>query len=236
MQILGLARTTLLDYPGRVAASIFLGGCNFRCPYCHNKDIVLKSKSVTPYSTDEIFAFLEKRKQVLSGVCITGGEPTLHEDLPDLIASIKKLGYCVKLDTNGTNPAMLERLIADDLIDYCAMDIKNAPEKYGLTIGLDAPHAAAYDLSAVKTSARLLLAQSKIPYEFRTTVTAELHDGKDFRAIAEWIAGAMAYYLQPYKDSDGVLRKGFHTPAQEMLESYVAICKPLIPNTALRGV
>jgi len=258
MFILGLNKTTLLDYPCRVAATIFTGGCNFLCPYCHNKDIVLKSNAITPYTETEIFSFLQKRKHVLTGVCITGGEPTLHDDLPDFIKHIKELGYAVKLDTNGTNPQMLEYLIKNNLIDYCAMDIKNAPQKYAQTIGLqsssalaqtstcpgctnDALPANAYMehssiLSAVTSSIHFLITQQAIPYEFRTTVVRELHSSADLPAIADWIAGAKAYFLQSYVDSDGVLCPGYHAPTKETLESYVSFFQKYIPNTMLRGI
>ena len=168
MLILGLTKTTLLDYPEHVAATLFTGGCNFRCPYCHNRDIVLQSSTLPPLAEDEIFSFLRKRQHVLSGVCITGGEPTLHQDLPAFIERIRALGYLVKLDTNGSNPQMLCSLIQDRLINYCAMDIKNAPEKYAVTAGCQ-------NLAAVKESVQLLLRQQTVPYEFRTTLVAELH-------------------------------------------------------------
>lgn len=235
MLILGLNKTTLLDYPERVAATIFTGGCNFRCPYCHNKDIVLKSESITSIDEKDLFSFLKKRCHVLTGVCITGGEPTLHHDLPDFIKRIKDLGYHVKLDTNGTNPHMLEKLISSGLIDYCAMDIKNSPDKYGITIGLARDKAAAFDLSAVHTSVHLLMAQKRIPYEFRTTIVKELHEEEDMLAISHWISGAEAYFLQSYTDSEGVLCSGFHAHSEETLKSYAELCRPLIPNTLLRG-
>ena len=235
MLILGLNKTTLLDYPGHVAATIFTGGCNFRCPYCHNRDIVLKNASLVPLTTDEIFSFLKKRRSVLTGVCITGGEPTLYPDLPDLIRQIKELGYLVKLDSNGTNPQMLQNLIHTGLIDYCAMDIKNAPEKYGTTVGYDNSHAK-FDLTAIDESVHILIQQKMIPYEFRTTIVRELHDETDLLAISRWIAGADAYFLQSYTDSDGVLCDGYHAHSEETLQKYVTLCRPSIPNTVLRGV
>lgn len=236
MLILGLNKTTLLDYPGRVAATLFTGGCNFRCPYCHNKDIVLKNEAVVPYEESEVFSFLEKRRRVLTGVCITGGEPTLHPDLPDFIRRIRESGYCVKLDTNGSNPEMLEALIGDGLIDYCAMDIKNSPAKYGLTIGLDGQALSSFDLSAIKASVKILMSQQTIPYEFRTTIVRELHEKKDMLAIAQWIAGADAYFLQSYTDSEGVLCRGFHAHSEETLRSYASLCQKFVPNTSLRGI
>lgn len=235
MVILGLHKTTLLDYPEHVAATLFTGGCNFRCPYCHNKDIVQMAESLVPLSESEFFSFLKKRHGILTGVCITGGEPTLHADLPDLIQRIKTLGYLVKLDTNGTNPKMLESLISANLIDYCAMDIKNAPEKYSVTVGA-ASNNSFLDLSAINQSIQLLLWQQTIAYEFRTTIVQELHSEADLRAICQWIAGAQAYFLQSYQDSEGVLQKGFHAHSAEILQSYVTLCRQYIPNTTLRGV
>ncbi len=235
MLILGLTKTTLLDYPEHVAATLFTGGCNFRCPYCHNRALILQDSTMQPLSEDEVCSFLLRRQHVLSGVCITGGEPTLHPDLPDLIRRIRALGYLVKLDTNGTNPQMLRALLQDGLIDYCAMDIKNAPEKYAATVGSPGNSEAVFDLSAVKESVQILLRQRKIPYEFRTTVVAELHSAADFPAIAKWIAGANAYYLQSFVDSTGVLTPGFHAPSAESMQSYADLCRPFIPNTNLRG-
>lgn len=236
MLILGLNKTTLLDYPGHVAATLFTGGCNFRCPYCHNRDIVLKNKSLVPLAPEEVLAFLKKRQNVLTGVCITGGEPTLHTDLPDWIRQIRALGYLVKLDTNGTNPQMLQSLIETGLIDYCAMDIKNTPEKYGMTAGLESGNHVRFDLAAISESAKILIQQKKIPYEFRTTIVRELHDESDMHVISKWIAGAEAYFLQSYTDSAGVLCEGYHAHPEETLQKYVSICRRFIPNTVLRGV
>lgn len=235
MFILGLSKTTLLDFPGHVAATLFIGGCNFRCPYCHNRDIVLKNESLIPLTTEEIFAFLKKRRNVLTGVCITGGEPTLYPDLPDLIRQIKELGYLVKLDSNGTNPQMLHYLIDSGLIDYCAMDIKNAPEKYGITVGFHSHHPK-LDLTAINESVHILMQQKLIPYEFRTTVVKELHEESDMLAISQWIAGADAYFLQSYTDSDGVLCDGYHAHTEVTLQKYALLCRQSIPNTFLRGM
>lgn len=235
MLILGLTKTTLLDYPGHVAAALFAGGCNFRCPYCHNSDIVLKSNSLTAIADREILSFLNKRRSVLTGVCITGGEPTLYSDLPDLITQIRKLGYLVKLDTNGTNPQMLHDLIRAGLIDYCAMDIKNSPEKYGVTTGFP-KDCAAFNLTAIEESVEILMHQNQISYEFRTTIVKELHDETDMLAISQWIAGAEAYFLQSYKDSDGVFCQGFHAHPAETLQMYVTLCRQFVHNTFLRGV
>lgn len=242
MKILGLNKTTLLDYPNRVACTIFLGGCNFRCPFCHNKDIVLASDYITEYSQDNIFTFLKKRKGILTGVCVTGGEPTVHNDLPDFIAAIKQLGYKVKLDTNGSNPAMLAQLISDGMIDYCAMDIKNCPEKYDISVSFPASATpAVYDFASIRQSVEILLSQSctdssGFTYEFRTTLVKELHEEPDLHAICKWIAGANAYYLQSYVESDGVFCKSFHAHDENTLASFERLCQAYIPNTHLRGV
>ena len=242
MRILGLNKTTLLDYPERVACTIFLGGCNFRCPFCHNKDIVLASDSIGEYSQDEIFAFLKKRRGVLTGVCITGGEPTIHNDLPDFIAAIKQLGYKVKLDTNGSNPTMLSSLITNKLIDYCAMDIKNSPDKYDTSVSFStSPLPSEFDLTKIKQSVEILLSQpctgeNSFFYEFRTTLVKELHEETDIHAICQWLTGANAYYLQSYVESDGVFLKDFHTHDEDTLARFELLCQTYIPNTHLRGI
>jgi len=244
MQILGLQKTTLLDYPGRVACTIFLGGCNFRCPFCHNKDIVLASgcnNNANPITKEALFSFLKKRRNILAGVCITGGEPTIHSDLPDFIAEMKKLDYKVKLDTNGTNPQMLSVLIGEKLIDYCAMDIKNCPEKYDTSVNFESSGVSvSFEIADIKKSAALLLSQpcaekDSFSYEFRTTLVRELHDEADVLAICKWIAGANAYYLQPYAESDGVFRKEFHAHDEDTLARFERLCHTYIPNTHLRG-
>lgn len=241
MKISGLNKTTLLDYPGKVACTVFLSGCNMRCPFCHNSGLVL-SNITTSYTKEEILSFLKKRSSILSGVCITGGEPTLNHDLPDFISDIKHLGYAVKLDTNGSNPNMLRSLISDGLIDYCAMDIKNSPQKYDFTVSFDnSDTPAVYSLTDIEESVRILLAQScndkkGFSYEFRTTVVKELHDKSDIEQICQWIKGANAYYLQSYVESDGVFLRQFHPYDKETLTQLETLCQTYIPNTRLRGV
>lgn len=242
MKILGLNKTTLLDYPKRVACTIFLGGCNFRCPFCHNQDIVLSSDCIDEYSQDEILMFLKKRRGILTGICITGGEPTIHNDLPDLIAKFKQLGYKVKLDTNGSNPTMLASLIADGLIDYCAMDIKNCPQKYDTSVSFPSSSThVQYNFADIQQSVKILLSQpctdeNSFSYEFRTTLVKELHDETDLHAICQWLAGANAYYLQPYTESDGVFCKGFHAHDDDTLMHFERLCQAYISNTHLRGI
>ena len=205
MRIVGLMKTTLLDYPGKVASTIFTGGCNFRCPYCHNGDLVLNHTTMEPYSEEEIFSHLNKRKNTLNGVCITGGEPTLQSELPEFIRKVKTLNLLVKLDTNGTNPAMLRSLLEEGLLDYVAMDIKHCRSKYN-----DVACMNPLNLQNIEESVDILK-NCNIDYEFRTTVTRELHKMEDFEEIGKWIEGSKAYYLQPYKESEQVISKIFTT-------------------------
>lgn len=237
MLILGLNKTTLLDYPEHVAATIFTGGCNLRCPFCHNRELVFAADSlraglVTPYAANEVLAFLKKRRGILTGVCVTGGEPTLQPDLADFLYEIKQLGLLVKLDTNGFHPDVLHRLLDQKLIDYCAIDIKNSPQHYAATIGVDEP-----DMAALEASVSCLLScNGTFSYEFRTTIVKELHAEEDMYAIREWIRGARAYYLQSYQDSAQVIRTGYHAHDTATLLRFADICRETIPATALRGV
>ena len=215
MLLLGLTKTTLLDYPGHVASTIFTGGCNFRCPFCHNGQLVLNPAGEESISEEEVFDHLRKRKNVLDGVCITGGEPTIQADLYIFIQKIKDMGYSIKLDTNGTNPQLLEKLVEDKLIDYVAMDVKNTSLKYPETA-----FCTENALKRVKESVDYLL-KGMIPYEFRTTVVRELHDAGDLKEIASWIAGADCWYIQSYKDSDNVIDHRFHAYSKEELEEMI---------------
>lgn len=199
MLINGLVKTSLVDYPGHVAATLFTSGCNMHCPFCHNKDLVIKSEGLESYTESEIINFLEKRKTKLEGVCITGGEPTLQTDLIFFIEKIKHLGYKIKLDTNGLNPHIIKQLLENKFIDYIAMDIKNSPSKYSLTTGLP-------DINLDKIEKSInIIKSSQIKYEFRTTVIKEHHNQKDFEEIADWLSGSLKYVLQPYKNSDNQL-------------------------------
>ena len=231
MKICGLQKMTLLDYPGRVACTIFTGGCDFRCPFCHNFELVDGSAPAV-MEPEEILSFLKKRKGLLDGVAITGGEPLIHADLPDLVRRIRDLGYPVKLDTNGNHPEALERMVSEGLLDYVAMDVKNAPDRYAGTAGL-----AQMDLGAVRESVRFLLSgEGPADYEFRTTTVAQLHDEDSFREIGAWIAGAKRYFLQPFTDRDTVPYAGFSAPSDEEMHRYLEIVKPLVPTAQLRGV
>ena len=214
--ISGLQKMTLLDYPGKVACTVFLQGCNFRCPFCHNSDLLGKEGPDT-MEVETLLAFLKKRVGLLDAVCITGGEPTLQPGLEALIEKIKELGYLVKLDTNGNRPEVLKSLVQKKLIDYVAMDIKNSPAKYGMTAGV--PNMG---LDRVEQSIAFLLA-GNVAYEFRTTVADELHEPEDFSAIGQWLNRldpqhkAAAFFIQPYVDRESVLTAGLHTPTKEKL-------------------
>ena len=232
MHIEAYQKLTLLDFPGRTAATIFTHGCNFRCPFCHNAGLVIRgSESTIPES--EIIDYLEKRKKLLDGVCITGGEPLLQKDIADFIRKVKALGYLVKLDTNGSFPEKLEELINEGIIDYVAMDIKNSPNKYPLTAG--APQDI---VSKIQKSVNILMTCG-IDYEFRTTVCKGLHTVEDMAAIGEWLKGAKAYYLQPFKDSGDIICGGEKAPdfalKAEETEALLAAVKPFIENSSVRG-
>ena len=211
MLILGLTKTTLLDYPGKVAATVFTGGCNFRCPFCHNGQLVLNAAKEPQISEDEVFEHLNKRRNILEGICVTGGEPTIQADLVEFIAKIKDMGYSIKLDTNGSNPAKMRELIDKQLIDYVAMDVKNSKEKYFMT-----SKCSELMLEKVEESIQMLLSGC-ISYEFRTTVVNPLHTKEDLEEIARWIDGASAWYIQSYKESDHIIEKGMSSYSKEEL-------------------
>jgi pyruvate formate lyase activating enzyme len=230
MQIHGFNKTTLLDYPKHLAATIFFGGCNMRCPFCHNASLVSGIASQPIIPEQEVLSYLAKRKGILEGVCITGGEPTLNPDLVAFITKIKELGLKVKLDTNGTNPQLMKTLVEDKLIDYIAMDIKNSKEKYALTAGLN--H---FTIEPILESADFLLT-SPIEYEFRTTIVKEYHSREDMLSIGEWLSGAQAYFLQSYEDSGDILQPGLHSHSKETLDEYAMLLTPMIPSVSVRGI
>ena len=229
MKICGFNKTTLLDYPGRVACTIFLGGCNFRCPFCQNGALVVEPDTQPEYSQEEILAFLKKRKGILDGVCISGGEPTLAPELPEFLGRIRELGYDVKLDTNGSRPSVVKNLAAAGLINKVAMDIKACPSNYHVLTGVHA------DMDGIRETAGWLL-DGHLDYEFRTTVVRELHSEKDFQEISRWLSGAKAYYLQAYRDSDGVLMPGFSACSEKEMKNYRDILSQTIPVVEIRGM
>ena len=227
MKIHGLQKLTLLDYPGRVACTVFLGGCDFRCPYCHNSELL--DPGCPAQMEEELLSFLSKRRGLLDGVCVTGGEPLLRPELPDLLEKIRALGFSVKLDTNGSRPDRLRALLERGLADYVAMDIKNSPERYAETAGVPG-----LDPGPIRESAALLL-EGRTDYEFRTTVVRQLHDEDSFRAIGPWLAGAKRYFLQSFEDRDTVPVGGLEPCSPEQLERFLAILRPHIPSASLRG-
>lgn len=228
MNICGYQKTTLLDYPGHVAATIFTGGCNFRCSFCHNSDLLLNPNIFI--SEKEIFAFLEKRKNILSGICITGGEPTLQKNLPLFIEKVRSLGYKIKLDTNGYRPEIISDLLDKKLLDYIAMDIKSGYSNYAKVSGV--PNL---DIDIIKKSI-FIIENSDISYEFRTTVVKELHTKQDFYEICEMISPISPFYIQSFKDSGNILTPGLSSCNIETLNTYLSIMHNNKINASLRGI
>ena len=232
MILKGIQKTTLLDFPTKVACTVFTAGCNFRCPFCHNASLVVSTDTSESVNIDEFFKYLNKRRCILDGVCITGGEPLLQKDIADFMAKIKELGYAVKLDTNGSKPQLLRELIEGGLVDYVAMDIKGSREKYSEICGIEKGKFA----DEINESVGILLG-GKVDYEFRTTVVRELHQKDDFHDIGKWIAGADKYFLQQFKDSGDILSSDSFSPyGKEEMEEILNIVKEYIPTASLRGV
>lgn len=230
MKIRGFNKTTLLDYPGHVAATVFTGGCNFRCPFCHNADLVLNPESQPLVPEEEVLSHLKKRRGILEGVCITGGEPTLQPDLPDFIRKIRELGYLVKLDTNGYRPEVLMSLLTEDMLDYVAMDVKASPDNYQ-----KASSCPGLDFSRIEESIALLK-ECKIPYEFRTTVVQGIHTVQEFDAIGRLLEGSRAYYLQAFRENENVIQEGFRAFPEEIMEEITEKAGKYIDKVELRGV
>ena len=234
MQIHGLNKTTLLDYPGHVAATVFCGGCNFRCPFCHNSELVLNPASQPAIPAREVLDFLAKRKGILQGVCITGGEPTLQQDLAEFIYHIKDLGYLVKLDTNGYRPEVIKNLVEGHLLDYIAMDVKSGPSGYAKATGYSELSKEG-SFKNIRESIDFIMSCG-VKYEFRTTAVKGLHEEKDFREIGPFLQGCKAYFLQSYKDSENVMQPGFSSFTREELEKFVSLVRPFVEQVELRGV
>lgn len=226
----GLAKLTLLDFPGKTAATIFLAGCNMRCPFCHNSPLVVDMAGAEQIDERELRAFFAKRQGLLDGIAVTGGEPTLRHDLGELLKLIKEYGYATKLDTNGTNPEMLDKLIAQGLVDYVAMDIKNSPERYAETVGVKN-----FDMTPIFDSVKILR-EGRVDHEFRTTVVNGLHDEKSMRGIGEWLTGESRYFLQNFVDSGALLVPGTQGVDRDTMRTYLEVIKEYIPTAQLRGV
>ena len=229
MKIHGLQKMTLLDYPGKVACTVFLGGCEFRCPFCHNADL-LDPNAPAQMDDEELLRFLKTRTGLLDGVAITGGEPLLRQDLPDLLVRIRDLGYLVKIDTNGNHPARLKRILDEGLADYVAMDVKNSPQRYGETVGIPG-----FDMARISESIGILLS-SDTEYEFRTTVVKQFHDEASFEEIGPWIRGAKRYFLQGFVDRDTVPFAGLEAWGKEEMERFADIVRPFVKNVDIRGL
>lgn len=229
MNIHGLQRLTLLDYPGKVACTVFTAGCNFRCPYCHNAALVTRMKEQNRISEEEIFRFLKKRQGILDGVCVSGGEPLLQPDIREFLEKVKMLGYLVKLDTNGSMPEVLRELVDAELVDFVAVDIKNSREKYPQTTGI-----LDLDIAPIERCVKYLKA-GHVPYEFRTTVVREFHQRDDFVRIGKWLSGNSSYYLQDFVDSGDLISKSLHGYDEKIMNQALDIVKERLPNAALRG-
>ena len=230
MQIEGLQKLTLLDFPGRVACTVFTPGCNFRCPFCQNASLVINAPQVGAQDMEEFFSFLSKRKGILDGVAITGGEPLLQKDIDVFIGRVREMGFQVKLDTNGSFPDILKDLVARGLVDYVAVDIKNSPAKYEMTAG-----CAPGMLDRVRQTVSFLLTDA-VDYEFRTTVVSQFHEADDFREIGEWIRGAKRYFLQKFEDSGEIIESGLSAVSKEEMELFADTVRPYVSEVSLRGV
>ena len=232
MRISGLQKLTLLDYPGRVACTVFTGGCNFRCPFCHNAPLVLPERlEGDENGAETVLAFLKKRQGILDGVAVTGGEPLLHKDIDVFLRQVKALGYAVKLDTNGSFPERLMALVEEGLVDRVAVDIKNSPALYAKTIGVPG-----FDLAPVERTKNYLLSGA-VDYEFRTTVVKGLHTRESLLEAARWIEGAREYYLQQFKDSGDVIAiEGLSAFTGEEMHALAEAVRPIVPTVRVRGV
>ena len=231
MLLKGLQKLTLLDYPDKMACTVFTGGCNFICPFCHNASLVIgeRVRESETLPQEEFFSFLTKRKGILEGVCVSGGEPTLQSDLPEFLRKIKEMGFLVKLDSNGYRPDVLSGLIKSGLVDFVAMDIKNSRESYQKTVGLDK-----FDISLIEKSVDILK-NSGIEFEFRTTLVKELHTAEDMVSIGKWIGDVKRYFLQTFKDSGDLISPKFSCYDESETASLLKVLKIYIPNAQIRA-
>ena len=232
--ICGLQKMTLLDFPGKIACTVFLGGCNFRCPFCHNSELFM-GKPEKIMEDEAFFDFLKTRKGLLDGVCVTGGEPTLYKDLPEFLRRIKEMGFLVKLDTNGYRPQAVKALVQDGLVDYIAMDVKNSPAMYGQTVGLEK-----MDMAAIEESLRFLIG-GEVDYELRTTLVDQLHNTASIQDMGAWLGGLVPgkrpkkLFLQSFVDRDTVLFSGLSAPEKETTEAFAKILMPFADSVTIRN-
>jgi pyruvate formate lyase activating enzyme len=223
----GLQKMTLLDFPGKIACTVFTHGCNFRCPFCHSPGLVVEEETAA-YTEEDILSFLKTRQGLLDGVCITGGEPTLHKDLPDFIKKVRALGFAVKLDTNGALPGRLKPLLEEGLVDYVAMDIKSSPAGYAAATGTEVD-TAVYDRSV------RLLREGGVPYEFRTTAVGGIHTPEDFAAIGRWLGDVPRYFIQRFVDSGQLLGEGYAAFTDDEMRHLLTVVREYVPTAQLRG-
>lgn len=230
MRILGLQKLSLLDFPGKVAATVFTGGCDLRCPFCHNAPLVLPGRGASALDAGAVLDFLASRRGLLDGVVLSGGEPLLQPDAADFLAEVKAMGFAVKLDTNGCHPDALADILDRRLADYVAMDIKNSLEKYPWTVGVPG-----FDTAPVERSARLLM-EGPADYEFRTTLVRPFHEVGDMETIGRWLRGARRYYLQAFVDSGDLVGGGCAPFTPEEMEEFLQAARPFFQSAALRGL
>ena len=232
--ICGLQKMTLLDFPGKIACTVFLGGCNFRCPFCHNSELFM-GKPEKLMEDEDFFKFLKSRKGLLDGVCVSGGEPTLYKNLPEFLARIKELGFLVKLDTNGSRPEVVKKLVEKNLVDYIAMDVKNSPAMYAQTVGLET-----MDLAPIEESLRFLIG-GNVPYELRTTLVSQLHTEESIQDMGAWLGGLVTgmkpkkLFLQSFVDRDTVLFSGLSAPEPETTKGFAKILEPFVDSVTIRN-
>jgi len=229
MLICGYEKFSMVDFDTKICCTVFTGGCNFRCPFCHNGALVLGDVGAGRIDESEVFDYLERRKGLVDAVCVTGGEATLQPGLANFYRRVREMGYATKLDTNGLRPDVLESLLRDGLLDYVGMDIKNSPEKYAFTVGLKE-----VDLGKINESMRMLK-DSGIDFEFRTTIIKEFHTAEDMAKIADWVEGGKRYYMQKYKDSEGCISHGYHEIEKARAEEFATLFKDKVGKVGLRG-
>lgn len=230
MKIHGLQKLTLLDFPGKTACTVFLAGCDFRCPFCHNSELLDMNAAPAEMDDAALLAFLKKRQGLLNGVAFTGGEPLMSPHLQELMERVRELGYEIKLDTNGNHPERLKKLMDAGLLSYIAMDIKNSPERYAMTVDLPK-----FDIGKVQESIRMIM-DGAVDYEFRTTVVHELHAPESFHGIGEMIRGAKRYYLQCFTDRDTVLYGNLSAPSADEMKHYLSIAQHYTQHAEIRGM
>ena len=229
MRLCGLQKMSMVDYPGKLAATVFTGGCNLRCPFCHNAGLVTHVGDAPRLDRQEVLEFLRSRKNLLDAVVLSGGEPLLQPDAAEFLAEVRTMGFLVKLDTNGCYPEALKEILDRGLVDYVAMDIKNCPQKYPQTVGIPG-----FDPSVVMESLRILK-ESGIAFELRTTVSREFHTEADIAAIGAWVGSVKHYYLQNFEDSGDVIGQGLHGFTNEEMETFAEAARSWAENVGIRG-